>query len=178
MSPGITVVRRQPITTSARAAWVRAPAPSAAIRPSWASTLSISARGDASTPVASAPMLTSPSVGTRRSARRPRPRSVLAETTVDRRLRALPVVSAEHPRIHDGLGGRVEHLVLELAAAELRAHEVPHQLEQLHAVAGGGGGPAHEALDVGPRLGAGEARLRGRQLLEGTAGQLAQRPQH
>src|SRR5437870_12054816 len=126
MSPGITVVPRQSITTSARAASVRAPAPSAAIRPSWASTLSISARGDASTPVASAPMLTSPSVGTRRSARRRRPPSVLAETTVDRRLRALPVIGAEHPRIHHGLGRRLEHLVLQLAAPELPCPRLPH----------------------------------------------------
>src|SRR5262245_36639750 len=90
--------------------------------------------------------------------------SVLAEAAVDRCARRRPVVGAEHARVHDGLGRRVEHLVLELAAAELGAHEVPDQLEELHALARRRGRPAMIALEVGARGRALEAGLRRREL--------------
>src|SRR5919108_5615601 len=103
----MTVVPRQSTTTSARAALVRLAARSAVMRPSSASSDSASPRGAASTPVTNAPMLTTPSVGNVSSL-------VLAEAAVDDGLGARPVVRAEHARVHDGLGGGVEHLVLQL----------------------------------------------------------------
>src|SRR5215831_7656848 len=87
-------------------------------------------------------------------------RSVFPETAVDHRAGRHPVVGAEHTRVHDGLGGRVEHLVLELTAAELGAHEIPHELEELHALARCRGRPAMVALEVGARGHALEAGLR------------------
>src|SRR5512138_3849562 len=59
------------------------------------------------------------------------PTSVLAETPIDHVLSGRPVVRPEHAPIHDGLGGRVEHLVLELSSTELGADEVPDELHQL-----------------------------------------------
>ena len=60
----MTVVPRQSMTTSARAALVRLADPSAVMRPSSASSDSASPRGAERTPVTKAPMLTTPSVGT------------------------------------------------------------------------------------------------------------------
>ena len=60
----MTVVPRQSMTTSARAALVRLPAPTAVIRPFSASNDSASPRGAVSTPVTSVPILTTPSVVT------------------------------------------------------------------------------------------------------------------
>src|SRR5262245_4327772 len=164
----MTVVPRQSTTTSARAAFVRLVAPSAVIRPFSASSDSTSPRGAARTPVTSAPMLISPSVAT----------LVLAEAAVDGRLRARPVVGAKHARVHHRLRGGVEHLVLELPSAELRADEVPDELEELDPLARLRCRPTHEPLDVGARLRARERGLRRRQLLEGAAGQLADGAQH
>src|SRR5512145_3226352 len=134
MRPGMTVVPRQSTTTSAPRAAVRLAAPRAAMRPPSTRIDSTSSRGAARSPVASAPMSTSPSVAT----------LVLSQAAVDGGRPALPVVGAEHARVHDGLGGRVEHLVLELPPRELRADEVPHELQQLHPLARGGSGAAHE----------------------------------
>src|SRR5215813_15544768 len=57
--------------------------------------------------------------------------SILTETTVDHAFGGRPVVRPEHATVHDGLRSRVKHLVLELAAAELGANEVPDQLHEL-----------------------------------------------
>src|SRR5207245_1409240 len=92
---------------------------------------------------------------------------------------AAPVFDAA-PRaaVHDGLRRRVEHLVLELAPAELGADEVPDELDELDALARGGGGGFVVPLGVGAGLLAREGGLRGRHGLEGAAGQLAERPHH
>src|SRR5690242_6429952 len=45
----------------------------------------------------------------------------------------LPVEVPEGAGVHDGLARGVEHLVLELAAAELGPHEVPHQVQEADA---------------------------------------------
>src|SRR5438552_10007999 len=126
----MTVVPRQSTTTAAPRAAVSASAPIAVMRPSSTSSASASSDGASSTPVAIAPMLTRPSVVTG---------SVLAEASVHHRLRGLPVVRAVHPPVHDRLGRRVEHLVLELTATELGTDEVPQELQQLDPLAGGGG---------------------------------------
>src|SRR5262245_11634226 len=130
------------MTTSADAAPVRPATPIAAIRSPSTSIDSTSARGVDSTPVASAPMLTIPSV-VMPSGRS----SVLAQASIHDRAGARPVVGAEHPRVHHGLGGGIEHLVLELASPELAADEVPDQLEQLHTVAGIHTRPPEEPLE-------------------------------
>src|SRR3990172_11586268 len=154
MSPGMTVVPWQSTTTSAAAAAVREPAPTAAISPLSTRIASASSRGADSTPVARAPMLTRPSVATR---------SVLAEAAVDGGLGGRPIVGLEHPRVHHGLRRRVEHLVLQLAAAELRSDEVPDELDQLDPVARVRHARPVVALRVRPGLRAREARLgRGR----------------
>src|SRR5882762_1751939 len=64
--------------------------------------------------------------------------SVLVEATIDHGFGGIPVIRLEHAPIHDGLRRRVEHLVLELAAAELGADEVPDELHELDALAGAG----------------------------------------
>src|SRR2546425_3294001 len=53
----------------------------------------------------------------------PRKDLVLTETAVDHGFGRAPVVGLEHATVYDGLRRRVEHLVLELAAAELGADE-------------------------------------------------------
>src|SRR5437870_3142195 len=83
-----------------------------------------------------------------------------AETAVDHGFGALPVVRAEHARVHDRLRGGVEHLVLELSPAELGPDEVPDELQELHALAGAHRRPAHELLEIGARLRTVEPRLR------------------
>src|SRR6266545_958326 len=211
MRPGMTVVPRQSTTASAPRAPIRDAAPMGAILPFSTRIASASARGDASIPVATAPMFTRPSVGTNSSSKsRPRPvtgrwawragavgvegtrsrhatagaarpdgaqppRSsarvprgpldpgrvrpprpsacrpalgendpeaatlVLPEATVDQIFGGVPVVGLEHSPVHDGLRRRIEHLVLELAAAELGADEIPDELHELDALAGAGG---------------------------------------
>src|SRR5438105_7837784 len=170
----MTVVPQQSITTSARPAFVRLAAPSAMMRPFSASNDSASPRGAARSPVTRAPMLTTPNVPIAPRARL----LVLAQAPIDDGPGACPVVGAEHARVHDRLGGGVEHLVLQLTAAELGADEVPHELQQLHALARAARRASQEFLEIRARLGTGERRLRGRQLLESTAGQLADRAQH
>src|SRR6266849_3431533 len=243
MSPGTTAVSRQSTTTSAPAAPIRDAAPIATIRPSSTKIASASSLGAPSTPVATTPMFTKPSVGTkppqdsclraltgqrarqpgavgvegtrsrdaaaevarpdgaqppRGSARAPRgpldpgrarlPRPlacrnehatlVLVETTLDHSFGGPPVVRLEHAPIHDGLRRRVEHLVLELAAPELGADEVPDELHELDALARPGGARLVVARGVGAGLGARERGLRRRHGLEGAARQLAKRAHH
>src|SRR6266849_1896279 len=242
MRPGMTVVPRQSTTTSALPAPVRDAAPMAAIRPFSTRIASASARGAASTPVAKAPMLTRPSVGTsppnprQRSRGRPtggagrrgrgrrdpfptrdggrrapgwspataeqrtraawssraRPRLpaapvglprharrddsdatlVLAEATVDQIFGGVPVVGLEHSPVHDGLRRRIEHLVLELAASELGADEIPDEFHELDALTRARSGRLVVAFRVGAGIRAGERGLRGRHGLEGAARQL------
>src|SRR5207244_2950866 len=50
---------------------------------------------------------------------------VLAEAPVDQIFGGVPVVGLEHSPVHDGLRRRIEHLVLELAASEPGADEIP-----------------------------------------------------
>src|SRR3990170_1469377 len=151
MSPGMTVVPWQSTTTSAAAAAVLE---AEAILVESGRRPRASSRGANNTPVARAPMLTRPSVATG---------SVLAEAAVDGGLGGRPIVGLEHPRVHHWLRRRVEHLVLQLAAAELRADEVPDELDQLDPVARVRHARPVVALRVRPGLRAREARLgRGR----------------
>src|SRR6266581_4262657 len=169
MSPGMTVVPWQSTTTSAAAADVLEAAPMATISPLSTRMASASRRGADSTPVARAPMLRRPSVATG---------SVLPEAAVDGGLGRRPIVGLEHPGVHHGLRGRVEHLVLELAAAELRADKVPDELDELDPVARVRHARPVVALRVCPGLPAREARLGRGHGLEGSARQLAERPHH
>src|SRR5260370_40320750 len=114
----MTVVPRQSTTTSADAAPVGVAAPSAAIRPFSTRIASALPRGAARTPGATAPMFTRP--------RLPTP-AVLAEAAVHDGLRRLPVAGLAHAPVHHGLRGRVEHLGMERAPADLGADEVPEQ---------------------------------------------------
>src|SRR6266508_478564 len=250
MSPGMTVVPRQSTTAAAPRAPIRDAAPMAAILPFSTRIASTSARGDASIPVATAPMFTRPSVDTNSSskspprpvtgrwawragavgvegtrsrhatagaarpdgaqpprssarvprgpldpgrARPPRPSAcrpalgendpeaatlVLPEATVDQIFGGVPVVGLEHSPVHDGLRRRVEHLVLELAASELGADEIPDELHELDALTRARSGRLVVAFRVGAGIRAGERGLRGRHGLESTARQLAKRAHH
>src|SRR5207247_150881 len=174
MSPGMTVVPRQSTTTSAASAPVLDPAPSAAIRPCSTRIASASSRGDARMPVASAPMFTRPrlAISPRRGERPPHSSTEggYAPLGLPR-----PTPRTAHPR---RLRRRVEHLVLELASAELGADEVPDELDELDPFARRGGGGPVVPLGVGASFLAREGGLRGRHGLKGAARQLAQRAHH
>src|SRR6266545_6969997 len=71
---------------------------------------------------------------------------IAREATIDQGLRSRPIEAAELAPLDSCGLARVEHFVLEMTRAELRAESVPQELQELHPLAGPRPRPAHVAL--------------------------------
>src|SRR6266542_2648769 len=98
---------------------------------------------------------------------------VTREATIDQGFRSRPIEVAELASLDSCRLARVEHFVLEMTRAELRAKSVPQELQELHSLAAARFGPAHVTLDVGRRAGRAQLIHRRRQLDQATAHQPA-----
>src|SRR5918996_5413170 len=78
---------------------------------------------------------------------------VARQATINQGFRSCPIESAKFAALDSCGLARVEHLVLQMTRAELRAESVPQELQQLHPIAGSRFRPAHVAFDIRRRAG-------------------------
>src|SRR5262245_30518862 len=141
ISPGTAVVRSASITTSQASTSLDAAVPTLTMRSPSVIMVSPLTRGSPRSPETMVPILTI-------ATRMPLPSSLLPsllpgaadgigkavarQQLVDQLGGAVPAVGAEAVACGHELGAGVEHLVLGVSRAELRADRVPRRLEELH----------------------------------------------